>query len=191
MPNFTKNAIKQAFIRLLDERPLKQITVKDIVEECGINRNSFYYHFADIPSLTEEIIMEEATQIIESYPNIDSIETCLTALTEFAHQNKRAIFHIYHSVNREMYEHYLWEVCEAVVTTYVDTLLRTHPISGDDRRVIIQFYKCTFFGLTTEWIRTGMHADIEQDLHRIFEMRKGIAEEVIARCEKNSAASDT
>ena len=41
MPNFTQNAIKQAFIKLLDERPLKQITVKDIVEECGINRNSF------------------------------------------------------------------------------------------------------------------------------------------------------
>ena len=56
MPNFTKNAIKQAFIKLLHERPLKQITVKDIVEECGINRNSFYYHFADIPTLTEEII---------------------------------------------------------------------------------------------------------------------------------------
>ena len=72
MPNFTKNAIKQAFIKLLDERPLKQITVKDIVEECGINRNTFYYHFSDIPTLTEEIMMEGATQIIEKYPNVDS-----------------------------------------------------------------------------------------------------------------------
>ena len=41
MPNFTKTAIKQAFLKLLNERPLKQITVRDIVEECGINRNSF------------------------------------------------------------------------------------------------------------------------------------------------------
>ena len=58
----------------------------------------------------EEIIMEKATQIIEKYPTIDSIETCLQALTEFAHENKRAVFHIYHSVNREMYEYYLWKL---------------------------------------------------------------------------------
>ena len=43
MPNFTKKAIKETFIKLLDERPLNQITVKYIVEDCGINRNSIYY----------------------------------------------------------------------------------------------------------------------------------------------------
>lgn len=64
MPNFTKMAIKATFIRLLDEKPLSQITVKDIVEECGVNRNSFYYHFQDIPTLVEEIVTEEADRII-------------------------------------------------------------------------------------------------------------------------------
>ena len=41
MPNFTKMAIKASFIKLLNERPLNQITVKDIVLDCGINRNTF------------------------------------------------------------------------------------------------------------------------------------------------------
>ena len=45
MANFTRKAIKEAFLKLLNQRPLSQITVKDIVEDCGINRNSFYYHF--------------------------------------------------------------------------------------------------------------------------------------------------
>ena len=36
MPNFTRKAIQEAFITLLNERPLKQITVKDIVDTCGI-----------------------------------------------------------------------------------------------------------------------------------------------------------
>ena len=52
----------------------------------------------------------------------------------------------------------------------------------------MQFYKCTCFGLITEWIRTGMHANIEQDLHRLCELRKGIPEEIIARCEKSPEA---
>ena len=64
MPNFTKQAIKASFIKLLNERPLNQITVKDIVEDCGINRNSFYYHFADLPALLEEVIMEQADNLL-------------------------------------------------------------------------------------------------------------------------------
>ena len=51
MASFTKNAIKQSFIKLLNERPLSKISVRDIVEDCGINRNSFYYHYQDIPAL--------------------------------------------------------------------------------------------------------------------------------------------
>ena len=58
MANFTKQAIKAAFLELLDEKPLNKISVRDIVERCGINRNSFYYHFQDIPSLLGEIIVE-------------------------------------------------------------------------------------------------------------------------------------
>ena len=53
MPSFTKRAIKEAFLRQLADRPLSQITVKDIVEECGINRNSFYYHYEGLPALLE------------------------------------------------------------------------------------------------------------------------------------------
>lgn len=45
MPSFTKTAIKNSMRKLLNERPVNKITVKDIVEDCDINRNSFYYHF--------------------------------------------------------------------------------------------------------------------------------------------------
>ena len=67
MANFTKKAIKESFISLLEEMPLSAITVKTIVEACGINRNSFYYHFQDIPTLLDEIIKEDAETIIRRY----------------------------------------------------------------------------------------------------------------------------
>ena len=56
MANFTKQAIKTSFIKLLNEQPLNKISVRSIVEDCGINRNSFYYHYRDIPDLIEEIV---------------------------------------------------------------------------------------------------------------------------------------
>ena len=41
MSAYTKQAIKKSFLKLLNERPLSQVTVKAIVEDCGINRKSF------------------------------------------------------------------------------------------------------------------------------------------------------
>ena len=187
MPNFTKAAIKASFVKLLNERPLKQITVKDIVEDCGINRNSFYYHFADIPTLIEEIAMEEANRIIDENPKVDSVDEMLNVVMEFARGNKRAIMHIYKSVNRDMYEQYLWQVCERAISRYMESLLEGHSISESDRLVIIKFYKCVCFGLVTEWMRSGMPKEAEAEMQRICELKAGMVEEMIARAEQDKA----
>ena len=110
VPNFTKKAIKDSMKKLLNERPLNQITVKDIVEDCGINRNSFYYHFEDMPALIEEIISEEVDNSIDEHPEIDSLEQCIEVAVEFTIRNKRAVLHIYNSANRSTCEKYLMEV---------------------------------------------------------------------------------
>ena len=82
MPNFTKIAIQQSFLRLLSQRPITKITVKDIVEDCGINRNSFYYHFQDLPQLLETVIIENADEIISRIPESFSLEEGLTTVLE-------------------------------------------------------------------------------------------------------------
>ena len=69
MVQLTKKAIVNSFIKLLNKKPLDKITVKDIVEDCGINRNTFYYHFADIKELT---IYTFNTQITEAVDTDDS-----------------------------------------------------------------------------------------------------------------------
>ena len=43
MANFTKKAIRDSLVKLLNEKPLSKITVRDIVDDCGVNRNTFYY----------------------------------------------------------------------------------------------------------------------------------------------------
>lgn len=49
----TKETIIDAFWQLLEEKPFNKITVQNIVERCALNRNTFYYHFQDIPNLAE------------------------------------------------------------------------------------------------------------------------------------------
>ena len=147
MANFTKKAIKDTFIELLEDHPLSDITVKDLVEKCGINRNSFYYHYHDLPELIEEIVKEDAEEIIRKYPSVKSIVECYDAAIEFASQHRRAIMHIYKSVNREMFEGYLMEVCECLVRSYTNMVVSTESVNEGNIEIIVNYYKCVCFGL--------------------------------------------
>ena len=53
MPLSTKRALSRSLKRQLSTRTLDKITVKDIVEDCGVNRQTFYYYFRDIYDLLE------------------------------------------------------------------------------------------------------------------------------------------
>lgn len=184
MTGLTKQAIRSSCIKLLNEKPYHQVTVKDIVEDCGINRNSFYYHYQDLPSLVEEIFKDEADRIIQEYPRIESIEEGLKFAVAFALQNKKAVLHIHRSANREMYEHYLWKICAHVAETYINTAFSEYRISEEDRFLIISFHKCECFGIIIEWLNNDMKSDIADYIHRLCELRKGMTQEMFRRCEE-------
>src|SRR5574344_2059651 len=112
MPSFTKDAIKKSFLKLLNVKPYNKITVKDIVEDCGINRNSFYYHFSDLPALVEEILLDDTNMILEQKTNFTSLYDCIIVAISFALKNKKAVLHLYNSANRETFEAYLNKLCE-------------------------------------------------------------------------------
>lgn len=184
MANFTKKAIRNSFVKLLNERPLNQITIRDIVDDCGVNRNTFYYYFQDLPQLLEVIVEEDAQRIIKEYSSIGSIEECMNAIISFALENRKAVMHIYHSTNRDIYERYQWKVCKYAVTVYIDNILSGRVVDEQDRKLIIDYLKCVSFGLIIGWLEEGMNSDIQLRLHRLCELRQGDFECMIARCEK-------
>lgn len=53
MPEYTKDKIADTLMRLLANKSLDKITVKLLVSECGISRQSFYYYFQDILDVTQ------------------------------------------------------------------------------------------------------------------------------------------
>ncbi len=182
MADFTKKAIRASFMKLLNEKPLKQITVRDIVDDCGVNRNTFYYHFQDIPQLVESIVQEETDRLIQAYPTISSLEECVEAIIGFALENRRAVLHIYRSVNRAIYEQSQWRVCEHAVTTYMDEVLAGRNIAESDRVLMIEYMKCVCFGLVNGWLENGMQDDIRAMAHRLCELKEGDLEGMIQRC---------
>ena len=53
MPLDVKAAVADALLELIRRKDADKITVKDLVEVCGISRQTFYYHFKDIVDVVE------------------------------------------------------------------------------------------------------------------------------------------
>ena len=173
MPNSTRQTIKDVFLTLLEQRPLSRITVKDIVEGCGINRNSFYYHFEDLPALVEEIVSEQVAELIRRHPTVDSLEQGFDAAVDFLRQNRRSVLHIYNSVSRDLFEQYLMEMCRYVVTAYVEADFSGQQLAPEDRELLIRYHRCECFGNIIDWLNSGMEEDISAYFHRVYELKRG------------------
>ena len=139
--NHTKNIIIDAFWDLLDQKPFSKITVKEIADRCQINRNTFYYHFHDIPELLEFIVKKNADSIIQTYHNFGSPMDCLIPLLESCTGRRKAILHIYRSVHREAFFNQLERIIFYVVTQYINTVTADLMLSSEDRELFIRFYK--------------------------------------------------
>lgn len=67
----TKSQLRAGLARLMQEKGIGEITVKELVNEVDINRSTFYLHYSDIPALLREIeddMMEEMERAVREHP---------------------------------------------------------------------------------------------------------------------------
>lgn len=82
MKHQTKDTIADAFILLAKQKSIDKITVKDLVDHCGISRQSFYYHFQDILDVIEWNTLRvgrEITQKVQQAATLDEAIDILSA----------------------------------------------------------------------------------------------------------------
>ena len=59
----TKQALVDSLKQLLTKKSFSKITVTEIVENCGYNRKTFYYHFEDIYSLLRWMLEQDLLSV--------------------------------------------------------------------------------------------------------------------------------
>ena len=79
----TKAQLRAGLARLMQKKSIKEITVKELVEEVDINRSTFYLHYTDIYQMLESIeaeLMEEITHLVADYPLDPLKDICIALL---------------------------------------------------------------------------------------------------------------
>ena len=171
MSKLTDKAIQNSFKRLLVRKPIDRITIKDITDDCGISRNTFYYHYSGLPELVEKMLMNDLEELMLKYPTIDSLEEGLNVTARFVLSNRRAVSHIYNSSQRYIYERCLMKVCRKCIANYFEIAVSKEYIDGEDREVLIDYYKCLCFGIIIDWCDNGMKDDYSDSFHKILTIR--------------------
>lgn len=156
MQNITKTALEASLKKLLLKKPLDKITIRDLTEDCGISRMTFYYHFKDIYDLVEWICYEDAAQALQGKKTYDTWQEGLLQVFEAVMENKPFIMNVYHSLSREQIESYLFRLTHDLIMGVVNEKSQGMQLSDTDKNFIADFYKYSFVGIMLDWIKQGM-----------------------------------
>lgn len=178
---YTKKMIREAFIKMLNERPLSKITVKDIATACEINRNTFYYYYADVYELLSELFQTELQTVIDEYNDTLSWEESFIVAARFALENKTAIYHVYYSMQQEELVNYIYNVSGNVMIRYVEKMSEGISATTEDKKLIASFYQCALTEMVLRWISSGMKEEPETIIRRIGQLFDGNIERSLKR----------
>lgn len=160
---FTKKAIMMCFMELLEEKQIDKITVKDICENCEINRNTFYYYYCDIYAVLTEVFEYEKEKVLKE---LDENSTFYDEYRRYASvilNNKRAIIHIYKSKSNYVLSEYLETVTMNFVERFVRKKAENALLPERDIDYITKFYSYSIIGHTMKWIEEGLR-EYDNDL---------------------------
>ena len=187
LSQFTKKAIKETFLILLREHSLDKITVKDIVEKCGINRNTFYYYYKDIYDLIDDVFAMEEKRVLEDDKRYDTWYEELRRVALFVVENRTAIMHVYDSKSRDVLENYLFAISDKIIRIYVEREAKRLDVSDKDQEFVCSFYGYSLVGMTLDWIKGNTQVDSEEFMKRVAAVFEGT---VTAALESSAALSD-
>lgn len=182
--NYTKNLIKQEFIKLLNKKSLHNITVTEIAKQCKIERKTFYYHYENLPQLVKEIFDEELEDVIKEFNETLSWEESFISVAKFILENKKAVKHMYESDYKVELEKYIFSISGEIMRKYVRRVAKDTKAQEIDIKLIAYFYQCALSSSLVEWVATDMKTDPKLVTRRLGKLMDGNILESLKRSEK-------
>ncbi len=161
MTKLTRQAMAASLKKLLAQKSLDKITVKEIADDCGVKRQTFYYHFRDIYDLLEWTFIQEGRQFIDRDRICETWQDVYLEVLRYIEKNRDFALNAYNSAGREHLEHYLYEIVYDLIAQFLEGMEGSEKLSPEDKSFICDFYKFGLVGILEEWIGQGMKEDPE------------------------------
>ena len=185
MASFTKFAILKVFGDLAASRPVDKITVKDITDQCGISRNTFYYHYQDIYQVLKAYVQYSAEHVIELMVE-DEGEDGKAGLREirYLEANRELLCNLYRSAANEEVRNCPQSASQIIFDRLIESVSQGMEVQAEDKKILSAVCQYTVRGIMTSWMEEdGMlnGETLEQVLVRLDYLFKGAIREALMR----------
>ncbi|BCN29179.1 TetR/AcrR family transcriptional regulator C-terminal domain-containing protein [Anaeromicropila herbilytica] len=149
----TKKALAESFKKILEQKPLGKISVREIIEDCGVNRKTFYYHFENVYDLLQWIFKEEAIEIVKQYDLIVDYQDAINFMLNYLENNKHICNCVFDALGRDELKRFFQEDFFSIIGNTVYQLAEGKKIPRDYLDFLINFYTEALASLLIDWIR--------------------------------------
>ncbi|ALB29097.1 TetR/AcrR family transcriptional regulator [Companilactobacillus heilongjiangensis] len=162
MQNTTESILINALNTLLQTKPIDKITVKDIVNECQLTRQTFYNHFSDIYELVEFSARQNADNILGNVADYDNWHKGFYDIMIALRDSGNITKNVYKSEYRDLMERYIYKVIYGYIIKVVEKQAAGMSVDQKHKDFIAHFYSLAFIALILEWIMDGMKDDPQE-----------------------------
>lgn len=169
MSDLTKQALITSFKKLLETEPFDKITISDITNDCGLSRQTFYYHFRDIFDMIRWIYNSESLNEIGGRGGYGTWQDKIRELFDYTLNNKSLILGTFNSKCRNDLVGYYMDVSIRKISDIVE-MKSDGDIAEKDKKFIASVYAYAFVGIMVDWISDGMKESSEEMVDRVYKI---------------------
>lgn len=169
MSDLTKQALIASFKKLLETEPFDKITISDITNDCGLSRQTFYYHFRDVFDMIRWIYNSESLNEIGGRGGYGTWQDKIRELFDYTLNNKSLILGTFNSKCRNDLVGYYMDVSIRKISDIVE-MKSDGDIAEKDKKFIASVYAYAFVGIMVDWISDGMKESSEEMVGRVYKI---------------------
>lgn len=178
-----KDRIAASLKRLMETKPLTKISVREITEDCRINRGTFYYHFTDIYAVVKWILDREAIPYLEDYATMLTYEDAVRFILEYARSNPYIVKCALDTFAMEQLKYFFHKDIHRTIKSSIAEIAVGRQVSNDYLNFLTDFYAYALVNLLIDWIRKGMKEDDETVIKQVRTVISGTVEQALDNAE--------
>ncbi|WP_051280533.1 TetR/AcrR family transcriptional regulator [Anaerovorax odorimutans] len=167
LTEMTKKIMAESLKKLMATKPLNKISIKEITDDCGVNRQTFYYHFHDIYDLLAWMYHQEALILLKQNDSCLTWDDGLILLLRYIQKNEAIALCTLNSLGHDHLKQFFYNDIYSFSLTIVNELAEGLTVSDYHKNFIAHFYTVAFAGLVENWLRDGMKESPEELVHLI------------------------
>ena len=155
----TKTIIADTFRGIMAKKSFEKITISVITDQCGLNRQSFYYHFKDKYELLNWILFHEIIMPFSDGLNSNNWNEKLLDILFLIKENSRFYSNAFNTTHGYEFRHFLLSSVTNIFNCVIDQITDGVNVTPEDKTFIAEFLSYGVSGSVSNWVRTGMKQD--------------------------------